>query len=153
MSADVILRDATEVDLPRLVALLNQLSLDDPREDRREPLPEEYVRAFREVEADPRQRVLVVEIDGEVTGTALLMVLPNISHLGRPYAIVEDVVIDDHHRDQGYGEALMRHMMALAKAAGCYKLTLTSNKARANAHRFYRRLGFTASHEGFRIDF
>lgn len=56
------IRDATEADLPRLVELLAQLSLDDPREDL--GLPESYRRAFREVQADPKQRLLVLELDG-----------------------------------------------------------------------------------------
>ena len=39
-----------------------------------------------------------------------------------------------------------------AQRAGCYKLSLTSNKHRKDAHRFYERLGFRATHEGFRVD-
>jgi len=76
-----------------------------------------------------------------------------LSHVGRPHAMVEDVVVDSAHRGNGYGEALMRHAVDLARDAGCYKLVLTSNKARDDAHRFYRRIGFDATHEGFRIDF
>jgi GNAT superfamily N-acetyltransferase len=78
--------------------------------------------------------------------------VPNLSHVGRPYALVEDVVVDAAMRGQGYGEALMQRAIELARAGGCYKLALTSNKARADAHRFYQRLGFKATHEGFRID-
>ena len=73
--------------------------------------------------------------------------------LGRPYALVENVVVDDSSRGSGYGEQLMRHAMQKARAAGCYKFALTSNKQRSDAHRFYQRLGFRASSEGFRIDF
>jgi GNAT superfamily N-acetyltransferase len=65
---------------------------------------------------------------------------------------VEDVVVDAAMAGRGYGEALMQRAIELARAAGCYKLVLTSNKARTDAHRFYRRLGFKATHEGFRID-
>lgn len=146
-------RPATESDLPRIVELLAQLSLHAPRENLAAPMPESYRRAFQQISADPRQRLFVVEDGGRVVGTACLIIVPNLSHQGRPYAIVENVVVDEGQRSSGYGEVLMRHAMAEAQRAGCYKLTLTSNKQRADAHRFYQGLGFRATSEGFRIDF
>ena len=81
-----------------------------------------------------------------------MVVVPNLSHRGSPWAIAENVVVDAAARGQRVGEALLREAEALARAAGCYKLSLTSNKQRAEAHRFYGRLGFRATHEGFRLD-
>jgi GNAT superfamily N-acetyltransferase len=52
---------------------------------------------------------------------------------------------------KGYGESLMRYAIEEARRAGCYKVSLTSNKRRAEAHRFYEKMGFTATHEGFRL--
>jgi N-acetylglutamate synthase-like GNAT family acetyltransferase len=150
---DARVRDATQPDLPRIVELLAQLSPDTPREDLRQPLAESYRTAFREIEADRKQRLLVAEANGRVVGTAALIIVPNLSHQGRPYAIVENVVVDEAQRGGGYGELLMRHAMEAARQAGCYKLVLTSNKRRSDAHRFYERLGFRATHEGFRMDF
>jgi GNAT superfamily N-acetyltransferase len=145
-------RLATEADLPRLLELLQQLSLDAPREQVTSPLPQTYRGAFREIEADERQQLFVVEDRGRIVGTACLIVVPNLSHEGRPYALVENVVVDETERGAGYGELLLRHAMAEAQRAGCYKLALTSNKRRPNAHRFYQRLGLRATSEGFRID-
>src|SRR3990172_13107092 len=104
-------RDGTQADLPRIVELLAQLSPDTPREDLRQPLAESYRTAFREIEADRKQRLLVAEDNGRVVGTAALIIVPNLSHQGRPYAIVENVVVDDAQRGGGYGELLMRHAM------------------------------------------
>jgi GNAT superfamily N-acetyltransferase len=144
------IRPAQPSDLPALVALLEQLSLDDPREDPGE-MPE-YEAAFARIQADARQTLLVAESDGSVVGTAVIILIPNLSHVGRPYAVVEDVVVDSTRRGKGIGEALMRRAIEIAREAGCYKLVLTSNRRRTDAHRFYERLGFTASHFGFRID-
>jgi GNAT superfamily N-acetyltransferase len=149
----VTIREAVVDDLPRIVALLQQLSLDEPREQSEGPLPESYVTALRQIETDPRQRLLVVEAEGRVVATMLLMISPNLSHRGRPWALVDNVAVDKGSRRKGYGEALMRYAVEEARRAGCYKVSLTSDKQRADAHRFYRRLGFTASHEGFRISF
>jgi GNAT superfamily N-acetyltransferase len=153
LAAGLTVRDATEAELPRIVELLAQLSLDDPREDLGPPLPESYREAFRQVAADTRQPQLVLEKRGRVVGTASLIIVPNLSHRGRPYAIVENVVVDSAERGTGYGEELIRHAIEVARRAGCYKLSLTSNKRRSDAHRFYERLGFRATHEGYRVDF
>lgn len=150
---DATVRDATEADLPRVVELLQQLSLDTTREQVATPLQETYRAALREIEADARQRLLVVEAGGQIVGTLVFIVVPNLSHKGRPYAMVENVVVDEELRSSGYGELLMRFAMAEAERLGCYKLALTSNRQRDDAHRFYRRLGFRRRHKAFRIEF
>ncbi|MGB2695252.1 MAG: GNAT family N-acetyltransferase [Dehalococcoidia bacterium] len=146
-------RDATDADLPRIVELLTQLSPDEPREDLGPPLPDVYRGAFDQIASDQNLRLLVVEVDDDIVGTAALVFVPNLSHQGKPYAIVENIVVDQIYRGVGYGGLLVRHAMDAAREAGCYKLSLTSNKARTDAHRFYERLGFRATHEGFRIEF
>lgn len=149
----VTIRDATEAELPRIVELLAQLSLDTPREVLGPPLPEAYRAAFEKIETDANQRLLVVEVGKRIVGAASLLIVPNLSHKGRPYAIIENVVVDAADRSAGYGELLLRYAIDQAQRAGCYKLSLTSNRQRKDAHRFYKRLGFSATHEGFRLEF
>ena len=150
----VVVRKATAADLPRLVELLGQLAFDPAQEQSPgEALIPEYEKAFAAIEADERQQLLVVEDDGRVMGTAAVVFVPNLTHRGQPYAIVENVVVDGAARGQGYGAVLMRHAIDLARTAGCFKVALTSNVRRTEAHRFYERLGFVFSHRGYRIDF
>jgi N-acetylglutamate synthase-like GNAT family acetyltransferase len=147
------IRRATADDLPRIVEMLQQLSLDVLREDPGPPLPEAYQRAFEEVAADSRQQVLVAEAEGRVVATLTLVIVPNLSYRARSWAIVENIVVDEGERDKRYGESLMRHAVEEARQAGCYRVSLTCNKGRADARRFYERLGFVATHEGYRITF
>jgi len=151
MTPRVTVRRASEEDLPRIVELLSQLSLDDDRDAPAKPLPQSYRAAFRQIRADPRQQLLVAEAEGRIVATLVLITVPNLSYRGRPWACVESVVVDDSARGKGYGEALMRYAIEEARRAGCYKLSLTSNKRRSEAHRFYEKLGFSASHKGFRL--
>ena len=151
MTHPAAIRRATEADLPRIVQLLSQLSLDDDRDTPAEPLPESYHTAFRAIGADPRQQLLVAEVGGRVMATATLGIVPNLSYRGRCWAFVENIVVDGSARRKGYGEALLRYAIEEARRAGCYKVSLTSNKRRSEAHRFYQKLGFTATHEGFRL--
>jgi len=148
----VRIRDATEGDVPRLVELLAQLSLDAPREAAADVLDGTYYRAFEDIQRDPRQRLLVLDAVGTVVATAVFIVVPNLSHGGRPYAILENIVVDAGERSRGHGEALLRYLMDAAREAGCYKIGFTSHNARKDAHRFYERLGFVASHHGYRME-
>ncbi|HLF76581.1 MAG TPA: GNAT family N-acetyltransferase [Dehalococcoidia bacterium] len=146
------IRTAVLEDLPHLVELLQQMSLDTLREDMGAPLPAVYSKAFAVIDADPNQTLLVAEADGLIVGTACLIVIPNLSYRARPHAIIENVVVDSSARSRGVGEQLIRRAIDVAREAGCYKVTLTSNKARIDAHRFYERLGFKTSHVAFRHD-
>jgi N-acetylglutamate synthase-like GNAT family acetyltransferase len=145
----VTIRKAIKADLPRIVELLSQLSLESPRED----LSHNYAAAFEAVEADSRQQLLVLEAEQGIVGTLVLVIVPNLSYQGRPWAVIENVVVDNAARGGGYGEQLVRYAIELARQANCHKIGLTSNKQRPEAHRFYERLGFTASHEGFKLYF
>lgn len=146
-----LIRRATEADLPQLIPLLQQLSIDAPREDLATPVPTVYSETFRVVDTDPRQHLLVAELDGRIVGSLVLVIVPNLSHQGSPWAEIENMIVHDAVRSRGIGEALVKHATDLARAAGCYKLTLTSNLGRTDAHRFYERLGFKTTHRAFRI--
>lgn len=148
-----MIRDARREDLPRLVELLQQMSLDEPRERTSESLDDAYYRAFDKIEAAKGQRLLVIEAAGRVIGTASLAIVANLSYRGRPHAIVDNVVVADGERGKGYGEALIRFCLDQAQAAGCTRLSLTTDLRRTDAHRFYERLGFKHSHRGYRYSF
>ncbi len=103
---------------------------------------------------DPNRTVLVAEDRGEfAVGTADVLVVPNLTHGGAPWALVENVVVDPQWRRRGVGRALLKHAVRVADDAGCHKLQLTSSNHRDDAHRFSERLGFTATATGFRWSF
>jgi GNAT superfamily N-acetyltransferase len=147
------IRRATEADLPQLIPLLQQLSVDAPREDLSLPLPAVYLEAFHAIDSDARQHLLVAELDGRIVGSVTVVIVPNLTHQGAPWAELENMIVDESARGQRIGEALVAEVIDIAGRAGCYKLTLTSNVRRTDAHRFYERLGFKSTHRGFRIDF
>jgi GNAT superfamily N-acetyltransferase len=146
-AGELSIRRATKADLPRIVDLLGQLSIEEAREDP----AHDYLPAFEEIEADPRQTVFVGETaELGVIATLTLILIPNLSYRGRPYAVIENVVVSSEARGVGVGERIVMHAVQLAREAGCYRVGLTSNNQRLDTHRFYRRLGFVATHEGFK---
>jgi len=133
----------------RPVRLLQQLSLDEPREEPGLPLPAPYHRAFSEMESDPRLRLLVACLRDRVVGSATVAVIPNLSFHARPFTLVDSVVVDESVRKRGVGRRLMAEARRIARASGSYKLSLTSNVQRDWAHRFYENLGVVATHRGY----
>lgn len=141
-------RDARPGDLDRLLDLY--ASLGGPRGD----IPVANGKAedlFTRVLLDPNQRTLVAEVYGEVVGTLVIVIVPNLAHGGAPFAVVENVVVDEEYRGEGVGRALIEEAMKLAREAGAYKLALCSNGERSEAHGFYRSMGFEETHVGFEV--
>ena len=144
------IREATAADVPAIVALLASDQLGQHREQVDGPLDDAYARAFAAVDADPNNLLVVGVADGAVVATLQLTFIPYLTHRGSLRAQVEAVRVSDDRRGQGLGEQLMRWAEQQARTRGCAMIQLTSNKARGDAHRFYERLGYTATHEGFK---
>ena len=138
MITTLAIRQATEADLPAVLALYAQPGLDDG-----DTLSIEQAQAvLAEFARYPNYRLFVACEGTEVVGTYALLVMHNFAHCGAPSAIAEDVVVTHQRRSQGIGSQLMAHAMAEAARAGCYKLALSSNGKRHAAHAFYDGLGF-----------
>ena len=147
----MIVRDAQEPDLPAIVALYADDELGSTREQPGEPLAPEYLRAFAEVTADPRTRLVVAEVAGEVVGTLQLSFLPHLVRRGGERAQLEAVRVASSQRGSGLGRQLIGWAVEQARLRGCVLVQLTTDAARADAHRFYESLGFTASHTGMKL--
>jgi N-acetylglutamate synthase-like GNAT family acetyltransferase len=144
-------RAAKESDIPRILELYQQLSFSPPPPNMPRPSAEEYRRVFREMNALHNYDFIVAEEAGEVIGTTVLAILPGMAHGVSPFAVIEYVVVDEKCRGKGIGKQLMEYCIQQAKNASCYKIMLTSDKRRTEAHEFYGSLGFEASAHGFRL--
>jgi GNAT superfamily N-acetyltransferase len=146
-SARVHFRSAVQGDLPRIVELI----ADDPvARVRTGSLGAAHEAAFAEIEASPNDELIVAELNGEVVGVAQLTFIPGISRNGARRLLIEAVRVDRRLRGQKIGEQLMERAHARGRERGCVLAQLTSDKQRPDAHRFYTRLGYVASHEGFK---
>jgi ribosomal protein S18 acetylase RimI-like enzyme len=145
-------REATEADLPEIVRLLAEDPLGAQRERFEEPLPQAYRDAFARMRRQPGNRILLAVADGAVAGCLQLTTIAGLSRQGLTRAQIEGVRVAKDRRGLRIGEALMRHAIALARAEGCGLVQLTTDRRRSEAHRFYERLGFVASHLGMKLE-
>lgn len=145
----VTFRIATWDDLPAIAALLADDMLGRARETGR--VDDVYAQAFDAIAAQPGNDVYVGEAGGEVVATAQLTLIPNLSISGTLRAQIEGVRVARSQRGQGTGDALIQFLIDRARDAGAGLVQLTTNKQRADALRFYERLGFEASHEGMKL--
>ena len=146
---DVVIHRATATDVPGILALLVDDQLGVGREDLTDLTP--YQRAFEAIDADVNQLLVVAERNGELLGTLQLTFIPGLSRRGASRGLVEAVRVAASARGLGLGTTLMEWAVEESRARGCALVQLTSDKTRLDAHRFYTRLGFENSHEGFKL--
>jgi GNAT superfamily N-acetyltransferase len=141
------IRLATVADTDALVELLAGGTIrgaEDPS-DR-----DAYRRALEEIAATAGNDVLVAEVDGRVVGMCQLTLIRHVQERGGRCAEIESMHVAATHRGGGIGRILLDAAVERARSAGCYRVQLTSNTVRADAHRFYVRAGFEPSHVGFK---
>ena len=147
-----VLREARPEDVPAIVALIAADQLGATRDGVRDDSDRAaYEQAFRAIDADPAHLLLVAESDGQVVGTMQLSFLPGLARRGALRAQIEAVRVAESTRGSGLGAGMMTWAIDEARRRGCALVQLTSDKSRTDAHRFYDRLGFVASHEGMKL--
>ncbi|MEU9086839.1 GNAT family N-acetyltransferase [Streptomyces sp. NPDC048357] len=146
---DPAIRPATEADLPAIVAMLADDPLGAPRESPEDLTP--YRAALRRLAGDPNQHLVVAVRADRVVGTLQLTIVPGLSRKGATRSIIEGVRVHADERGGGLGTRFIEWAVEKSRAEGCSLVQLTSDVTRTDAHRFYERLGFTASHVGFKL--
>lgn len=150
--AQFAVRRATAADVTAIVGLLADDELGAAREDLSEAGRPAYRAAFDRIDADPGQLLVIVTADdGTVAGTMQLTFVPGLGRRGALRTLIEAVRVGCAYRSRGLGQAMIEWAIAEARRRNCQVVQLTSDKQRPSAHRFYERLGFTASHEGFKL--
>ncbi|KMS74664.1 GNAT family acetyltransferase [Streptomyces viridochromogenes] len=146
---DLEIRAAVADDIPAIVGMLADDPLGAQRESTDDLTP--YLTAWERLSSDPNQHLVVALREGRVVGTLQLTVIPGLSRKGATRSIIEGVRIHTDERGSGLGTELIEWAVAESRRQNCQLVQLTSDNTRTDAHRFYERLGFTASHVGFKL--
>ncbi|MFD4650766.1 GNAT family N-acetyltransferase [Streptomyces sp. NPDC058441] len=146
---DLEIRPAVAADVPAIVAMLADDALGADRESPDDLTP--YLEALARIAGDPNQHLVVAVREGRTVGTLQLTVIPGLSRKGSTRSIVEGVRIHADERGSGLGTLLIEWAVDESRRQNCQLVQLTSDATRTDAHRFYERLGFEASHVGFKL--
>ncbi|MFE9722078.1 GNAT family N-acetyltransferase [Streptomyces sp. NPDC005794] len=147
--SDLGIRPAAPTDIPAIVAMLADDPLGARRESPHDLAP--YHAAYRRLADDPNHHLVVAVREDRVVGTLQLTIVPGLSRRGATRSVVEGVRVHAEERGSGLGTQLIQWAVDESRRQGCQLVQLTSDATRTDAHRFYERLGFTASHVGFKL--
>ncbi|MCL2323069.1 MAG: GNAT family N-acetyltransferase [Oscillospiraceae bacterium] len=134
----MLIRIAQEQDLSEVLALYSQVDMDN---DQILTINEAKT-IYNRMSLYPDYHIYVAEIDGKIVGTFALAIMDNLAHMGSKSGLIEDVVVSQLLRGQGIGKEMMNFAIGLCKEKSCYKVCLSSNLKRKDAHRFYENIGF-----------
>ncbi|MGR6430182.1 GNAT family N-acetyltransferase [Rhizobium sp. PAMB 3174] len=139
-------RPVVEGDISALIALYSHLTGDTPA------MPSDMAaRRFTEIDRHPGMTILAGFAGSEMASSCTLVVIPNLTRGGRPYALIENVVTHPDHRRMGYGRAVIRKAIEMAFQADCYKVMLLTGARNPGVIEFYESCGFSQSKTGFQI--
>jgi GNAT superfamily N-acetyltransferase len=141
------IRVATLEDLPTLIQLHSEM-------DGAPPIPlEQAQQIFTEMSRVPDYHSYITFTAAEPVGTFSLLFLPTLMHRGiHKFAVLDAVVVKAVYRSEGIGKTMVKEALKISAAAGCYKVTLSSNLKRDRAHAFYQSLGFKQHGWSFSLD-
>ena len=145
---NLVIRLATVDDLPTVLRLYHQSGLDH---DSSLALADAE-QWFQRIQQYPNYKLWVAQLDDQAVGTFTLLIMDNLIHQCSPSGIVEGVAVDPQFQGQGVGKQMMQYAIAHCRAAGCYKLSLSTNLKREKAHAFYDSLGFQKHGYSFSVD-
>ncbi len=150
----MIFRKATQKDLPTIIKMIADDALGKTRENYQDPLPNEYLEAFENINSDPNQELIVVEhINSDILGTLQLSFIQYLTYQGGIRAQIEAVRIRKDQRGKGIGQKMFEWAIQRAQQKGAHLLQLTTDKKRPEAIKFYEKFGFKATHEGMKLHF
>ena len=146
MISDLIIRTVGQADLPALLELYRDLNPTDP------PLAlKDATSVWRQISNYPGSAVFIGVRQSVLVTSCTLVVVPNLTRGGLPYALIENVVTGASHRKQGLGAAVLKRAIAEAWKRNCYKVMLLTGSKSPATLKFYQSVGFEQNKTGFQV--
>ena len=112
------------------------------------PIPEDTQALrvlWRHIVEDPLHHIIVAVEEERIVSSCVCVIVPNLTHGQQPYALIENVIIDEAHRGKGLATDCLNFAREIAREAGCYKMMLLTGSKEESTHRFYQRAGYNAN--------
>ncbi|MBY0159724.1 GNAT family N-acetyltransferase [Cytobacillus firmus] len=125
-------------ELEQILLLYKHLNADDP-----ELNIYEIQDHWREIMNDKLMKIIVVEHEGKLVSSCVLVLIRNLTRGARPYGLIENVVTYSDYRKNGYGKLVLQKAVDIARENDCYKVMLMTSSRMEGTHSFYESCGFT----------
>lgn len=135
--ADLQIREAEKNDLSGLLALYTQLH-DNPMPE----IDTALEALWAQILSDQNHHIIVVTDGGKIISSCVAVIIPNLTHTQRPYALVENVITDEAFRGRGYATSALNFAKEIAQKAHCYKIMLMTGSKKESTLNFYQRAGY-----------
>jgi GNAT superfamily N-acetyltransferase len=146
MQSQIAVRRATLTDLDQFVLLLQTLSAEKALSNAKL-----MQQRWEELLTFNGSSVFVAEQEDQLLSTCTLIIVPNLTRSGQPYALIENVVTLECARNRGFAQATLNAALEYAWSKNCYKVMLLSGGTNSEAHQLYKKIGFTCDKIGFQI--
>lgn len=93
---------------------------------------------------DKAQHIIVAEVDGKIVSSCVCVIIPNLTHQQRPYALIENVITDADYRNRGLATQCLKYAKKIAVEENCYKIMLLTGSKQESTLNFYRRAGYNS---------
>lgn len=133
----IMIRSITDKDFDELMKLYMQLH-DNPMPEE----TEEIMSLWRRILDDKSHHIIVADIDGKIVSSCVCVIIPNLTHGQRPYALIENVITDENYRKQGLATACLNYAREIAVSENCYKMMLLTGSKKESTLSFYERAGY-----------
>ncbi|MEA4925702.1 MAG: GNAT family N-acetyltransferase [Syntrophomonadaceae bacterium] len=132
-----MIREIEKQDLNNLLLLYTQLHND--------PIPENsYVlkTLWEKILADQNHHIIVAVDEEKIVSSCVIVIVPNLTHNQRSYALIENVITDISYRRKGIAMACLNYAKEIALKENCYKIMLLTGSKESGTLQFYERAGF-----------
>lgn len=135
-----MIREIAKEDLDGLLRLYTQLHGNSFPEK-----SDELNRLWSEILSDRNHHIIVCEENGEIVSSCVCVIVPNLTHGQRPYALIENVITDERYRKKGYATACLDFAKEIAVREGCYKIMLMTGSKEESTLNFYKKAGYNSN--------
>ncbi len=131
------IREARKTDLKHLLALYTQLN-----NNQMPILDENLEQLWKDILSDPNHHIIVGIIEEKIVSSCVLIIIKNLTHNQRPYALIENVITSEECRGKGYATAILNFAKTIAESENCYKIVLMTGSKKESTSNFYKRVGY-----------
>lgn len=106
---------------------------------------ERMEKLWNHILADGYHHIVVAEEDGKIVSSCVCVIVPNLTHDQRPYALVENVITDEAYRKRGLATECLNFAREIARKENCYKMMLLTGSKQESTLNFYRQAGYNSN--------